>query len=301
MMKKVKRCLRLAIFLPIVVLLPLLIGQQPLSDAQLRQIIADWLGYPVDQLQFEDFGIGGISWFLVFSASDPTHTSSWGQVQDYEVTLPDGTTYGIHIDRFTGIIYRASHLVIIEGLTIDHMLSPNQAITLARQYLQRYYIWADTSTWEVTSIVPEVVNGQWAEVQPMISVDFEPSLQIPQLPEGVEFINEAIGCSITIDAVRGDFVGFSASYSQVDFPLEPLITPEEAEALARQYLVSKEKQVEGTGQWASLVLAPELGTTYARLAYIFGFHCPVGGDAYMAAWVGVDAHTGEIVYAEIPF
>ncbi len=60
-------------------------------------------------------------------------------------------------------------------------------------------------------IYPEVENGQWKEVQPMISVDFEPPLQIPQLPEGVVFVNYAIGCSITIGAVGGDLIGFSAS------------------------------------------------------------------------------------------
>lgn len=298
-MKKVKKCLRLAIFLPIVALVPLLIGQQPLSDAQLRQIIANWLGYPIDQLQFENRGIQSSSLF-VFSTNDPIQQSEY-QVQEYEVALPNNMVYYVTIDRYNGFIYNAGNIIQIPNLTLDRMLSPEHAITLARQYLQRYYIWSDTSTWGVTRIVPEVVNGQWTQAQPMISVGFEPPLQIPQLPEGVGFINEAIGCSITIDAVRGDFVGFYASYSQIDFPLEPLITSEEAEALARQYLVSKGKQVEGTGHWTSLVLAPELGTTYARLAYMFGFHCPVGDNLYMAAWIGVDAHTGEIVYAEIPF
>ena len=297
---KVKKWLRFVAPLPILVLLPLLIGQQPLSDAQLRQIVVNWLGYPIDQIQFEDCGIGGISWFICVSASRPT-TPSEGRTQNYEVTLPDGMTYSIAIDRFTGIIYRVSHLVIIEGLTPDRMLPPEQAIKLARQYLQKYYIWADTSDWEIKKIVPEVENGRWIEVQPMISVEFEPSFQVPQLPEGVVFVNYAIGCSITIDAVKGDFVGFSAYYSQVDVPLEPFITPEEAEAIARQYLVGRGIQIEEKGHWASLMLVPDLETNFARLVYCFGFHCSLADeDAYMPAWVGVDAHTGEVVYVDSP-
>jgi len=295
---KVKKRLRFIAPLLILVLLPLLIGQQPLSDAQLRQIIADWLGYPIDQIQFEDYGIGGISWFICVSASRPT-TPSESRTQNYEVTLPNGMTYSIAIDRFTGIIYRASCLLTIEGLTADRMLYPEQAIKLARQYLQEYYIWADTSDWEIKDIVPEVSNGRWTNVQPMISVEFEPSFQVPQLPEGVVFVNYAIGCSITIDACEGDFVGFSASYSQVDVPLEPFITPEEAEAIARQYLVGIGRHIEGKGQWESLMLAPDLETNFARLVYIFGFHWRVDEDAYMSTWVGVDAHTGEIVYQDL--
>lgn len=296
---KVKKWLRFVAPLPILVLL-LLTGQQPLSDAQLRQIVANWLGYPIDQIQFEDCGIGGISWFIPVSASRPTIPSE-DRTQNYEVTLPNGMTYSIAIDRFTGIIYRASHLVTIEGLTADRMLPPERALRLARQYLQRYYIWADTSDWEITKIVPEVENERWTKVQPMISIDFEPSFQVPQLPEGVVFVNYAIDCSITIDAVRGDFVGFSAYYSQVDVPLEPFITPQEAEAIARQYIVGRGIQIEGEGNWVSLMLAPDLDTNFARLVYFFGFNCPLADeDAYMAAWVGVDAHTGEVVYADSP-
>ena len=51
---KFKKRFKFLIALVGLVLLPFLIGQQPLSDAQLRQIIADWFGYPADQLQFEN-------------------------------------------------------------------------------------------------------------------------------------------------------------------------------------------------------------------------------------------------------
>ncbi len=48
------------------------------------------------------------------------------------------------------------------------------------------------------------------------------------------------------------------------------------------------------------MLAPELGTTYARLAYGFGFCYLVAEDAYATAETFVDAHIGEIVHEEIP-
>lgn len=297
-----RRWLKVLPILAALVVLPFLIEQQPLSDAQLRQIVANWFGYSVDQLQFEDLGLGGISWFIAVSANDPARTLIESQVQDYRVTLPNGTAYNIAIDRFTGVTYRATSTSywMDRRLTIDQMLSPDRAIALARQYLQRYYIWADTSNWEIKRFVPEVRNGWWQQVSPMISVGFEPPLQAPQLPEGVEFVNEAIGCSITVDAVSGDFAGFAARYSQIDFPMEPLITSEEAEAIARQYLLGKGMQVNGKGHWVSLMLAPELGTTNARLAYFFSFACPIGDGLYTTAHIGVDAHTGEVVYEEIP-
>ncbi len=296
---KGKKWLKFGSILAILAVLPFLISQQPLSDAQLRQIIANWFGYSVDQLQFEDLGACYGHYFLV-SPTDPAREFAASQAQDYEVTLPNGITYTVSIDRFTGIIYSAGYLVYADGLTIDQMLSPDRAIALARQYLQRYYIWADTSDWEIKELTPEVENGWWKEVQPMISVEFEPALQVPQLPEGVEFLNEAIGCSITVDAVSGDFVRFAARYSQIDLPMEPFITSDEAEALARQYLVRKRIQVEGEGHWVYLMLTPELGTTYARLVYFFTFDRPIGDGLYVAASIGVDAHTGEVVYEEIP-
>jgi len=297
---KFRKVVKFVVLVILAALLPLLIGQQPLSDAQLRQIIADWLDYPIEQIQFEDLGTGGISWFIVVSASDPIGSFSENQVQDYEVTLPNGITYSISIDRFTGMIYKFGHLVTIEGLTIDRMLQPNQAIALARQYLQKYYIWADTSNWEIKEIIPEVKNGQWTKVEPMISVDFEPPLQTPQLPEGVVFVNYAIYCSITIDAVNGDFVGFCANYSQVDFPLEPIITPEEAKSIARQYLISKGIQAESSGYWVSMGLVPDLETTYARLVYFFLFPVRISpdDDLYITASIGIDSYTGEVVYYE---
>lgn len=297
---KGKKWLKFVPILAILAVLPFLIGQQPLSDAQLRQIVANWFGYSVDQLQFEDLG-PCYGHYFPFSPTDPAGEVAASQAQAYEVTLPNGITYTVSIDRFTGIIYRAAYLVYAEGLTIDQMLSPDRAIALARQYLQRYYIWAGTSDWEIKKLTPEVENGWWKEVQPMISVGFEPTLQVPQLPEGVEFLNEAIVCSITVDAVSGDFVGFAARYSQIDIPMEPFITSDEAEALARQYLVRKRIPVEGEGHWSYLILAPEVGTTYARLVYFFTFDRPVGDGLYVAANIGVDAHTGEVVYEEIPW
>jgi len=297
---KVEKWLRFAVLLPILASLLFLIGQQPLSDSQLRQIIADWLGYPVDQLQFKDYGIWDIP-HIVFNPTEPTQREDY-RVQEYEVILPNNMVYYVDIDRYTGFIYNAGNLIQIPNLTIDRMLPPDQAIVLARQYLQRYFIWVDTSDWEVEDVTPKVKNGWWTEVQPMISVDFVPSLQIPQLPEGVVFVNEAIGCEITIDAVKGDLVGFKVIYTQIEFPLEPVITPEEAKAIARQYLAGKGIQVRCDGELYSLMLAPEIEMTYARLAYMFGFCYPPlpSEDAYITVAVGVDAHTGEVVYAEIP-
>jgi hypothetical protein len=293
---KFKRWFKFVILLPILALLPLLIGQQPLSDTQLRQIIADWLGYPVDQIQFRDFGIYDVPPITV-SPSYP-YRGGISRVQQYEVLLPNNMVYYVDIDRYTGFIYGAGNIIQIPNLTRDKMLPPDQAVALARKYLQRYFIWGDTSNWEVTGITPKVENGQWKEVQPMISVDFEPPLQAPELPEGVEFINEAIVCSVTICAVRGDLVGFRSMYCQMDFPMEPFITPEEAENLARQHLHSRGLRIDGEGHWNCMVLAPEVETMKARLVYMFIFaHQPFEDeDAYISVWVGVDAHTGEIVY-----
>lgn len=295
---KFKKWFKFAVLLTVLALLPLLIGQQPLSDAQLRQIIADWLGYPVDQIQFKDYMITS-SPELTVSAVNPERQDDF-RVQEYEVILPNNMVYYVSIDRYTGFIYHAGNIIQIPGLTKDKMISPSRAIELARQYLQRYYIWADTSDWEVTGISPEVENGQWTEVQPMISVGFEPPLQAPQLPQGVVFFNEAIWCGIAMDAVRGDLTGFGARYSQIDIPMEPLITADEAKNIARQYLIGKGIQVEGEGYWGAMMLAPDLETGHARLVYNFGFDCPLGDETYWAGWVGVDAHTGEVVYYQGP-
>ena len=295
---KFKRWFKFFILLPVLALLPLLIGQQPLSDTQLRQIIADWLGYPVDQIQFRDFGIGDVPPITV-SPSYP-YRGGISRVQEYEVLLPNNMVYYVSIDRYTGFIYNAGNIIQIPNLTRDRMLSPEQALALARNYLQRYFIWGDTSDWVVTDITPEVENGQWKEVQPMISINFEPPLQIPQLPEGIEFYNEAIGCCVTIDAVKGDLVGFGSMYCQIDFPMEPFITPEEAKNLARQHLLRRGIRVDGEGHWGSMMLAPEVETMKARLVYNFIFAYPPleGENAYISVWVGVDAHTGEIVYQD---
>ena len=128
----------------------------------------------------------------------------------------------------------------------------------------------------------------------MISVVFELPLEVPQLPGGVVFVNNATGCTITIDAVIGDLVRFGARYSQIDIPMELFITSEEAEAIARQCLAGKRIQVED-GQWVSLFLTPELATISARLVYMFSFACPIGDGLYTTAHIGVDAHRGGCV------
>jgi hypothetical protein len=137
---KFKRWFKFVILLPILALLPLLIGQQPLSDTQLRQIIADWLGYPVDQIQFRDFGIGDVPRIKV-SPSYP-YRGGISRVQQYEVLLPNNMVYYVDIDRYTGFIYGAGNIIQIPHLPRDTMLPPDQAVALARKYLQRYFIQA---------------------------------------------------------------------------------------------------------------------------------------------------------------
>jgi len=212
----------------------------------------------------------------------------------------------VAVDSFSGAvtsIERNSAMNLKDDEEIVSMISPAQAINIAKEVLQAYFPFLPIDSFSINT-TPETINNgaSWKEMSRYIFVDFD---RIIQTPSGEKVVIGVQRAFVALNSETGEWWSIDCGYEPIEISPIPSISTEEAvqSAISFLYALGAEYvEVEGVSdEWT---LAREKGGGPQRIVKIIALEQYPGYYGQFegcGARVIVDGHTGEVLDASFAF
>ncbi|MBC7328073.1 hypothetical protein H5T87_08160 [bacterium] len=263
----------------------------PVTMEQAKQAIVNWAGRQNLEINFE--------------GHNPHPGCYWYEFQCYKFSVydpnPDGKYSGyISVDSFSGAVVEIERpycMNLKPDEEITSMISPMQAITIAKEAAKSYFPNVPIESFEM-AIDPDIINNgaAWSEHRRRIFVYFENAIYTPS---GEKVWIDVQGVTVVLNSETGEWWAISCAYEPIEISPIPNISQEEAiqSAISFLYALGAEYvELEDVEEvWS---LAREEGGGPQKVVKGIELHqYPGVYGTYegCGAWIKVDGHTGEVL------